>query len=198
MKKEFLDLLAEKLNTGSMRNIYLNALPSRYKARMDFADMDNLKKGFTDEFLTNLFTKEKFEMRINFSKYNEKLEKLVDKLEYLYSENNNILREEGFNSFALGYPIFIKKNNKTQSFVKAPLFIWKLNIIRSKADTNEYIISKDEDSIVEVNKVLLSHLRNDDKLDFSEISKIEGQITFRFSGQILIFKDGITKCYVLQ
>ena len=39
MKKEFLDLLAEKLNTGSMRNIYLNALPSRYKARMDFFDI---------------------------------------------------------------------------------------------------------------------------------------------------------------
>ena len=41
MKKEFLDLLAEKLNTGSMRNIYLNALPSRYKARMDFFDIVN-------------------------------------------------------------------------------------------------------------------------------------------------------------
>ena len=46
MKKEFLDLLAEKLNTGSMRNIYLNALPSRYKARMDFFDIDKLKNGF--------------------------------------------------------------------------------------------------------------------------------------------------------
>ena len=173
MKKEFLDLLAEKLNTGSMRNIYLNALPGRYKARMDFSDLDNLKKGFTDEFFMNLFTKEKFEMRINLSKYDDKLEKLVDKLEYLYTKNNNILREEGFNSFALGYPIFVKKNNKTQSFVKAPLFIWKLNIIRSKADTNEYIISKDEDSIVEVNKVLLTHLKNDEKLDFSEISKMD-------------------------
>ena len=173
MKKEFLDLLAEKLNTGSMRNIYLNALPSRYKARMDFFDIDKLKNAFSDEFFTNLFSEEKFELRINLSKYDEKDEALVNKIEYLYSENNNILREEGFNSFAIGYPILVKKNNKTQSFLKAPLFIWKLNIVRSKADTNEYIITKDEENIVGVNKVLMSHLMNDEKLDFSEISKMD-------------------------
>ena len=173
MKKEFLDLLAEKLNTGSMRNIYLNALPSRYKARMDFFDIDKLKNGFSDEFFTNLFSEEKFELRINLSKYDEKDEALVNKIEYLYSENNNTLREEGFNSFAIGYPILVKKNNKTQSFLKAPLFIWKLNIVRSKADTNEYIITKNEENIVGVNKVLMSHLMNDEKLDFSEISKMD-------------------------
>jgi hypothetical protein len=173
MKKEFLDLLAEKLNTGSMRNIYLNALPSRYKARMDFFDIDKLKNGFSDEFFTNLFSEEKFELRINLSKYDEKDEALVNKIEYLYSENNNILREEGFNSFAIGYPILVKKNNETQSFLKAPLFIWKLNIVRSKADTNEYIITKNEENIVGVNKVLMSHLMNDEKLDFSEISKMD-------------------------
>ena len=173
MKKEFLDLLAEKLNTGSMRNIYLNALPSRYKARMDFFDIDKLKNAFSDEFFTNLFSEEKFELRINLSKYDEKDEALVNKIEYLYSENNNILREEGFNSFAIGYPILVKKNSKTQSFLKAPLFIWKLNIVRSKADTNEYIITKDEENIVGVNKVLMSHLMNDEKLDFSEISKMD-------------------------
>ena len=172
MKKEFLDLLAEKLNTGSMRNIYLNALPSRYKARMDFFDIDKLKNGFSDEFFTNLFSEEKFELRINISKYDEKDEALVNKIEYLYSENNNILREEGFNSFAIGYPILVKKNNKTQSFLKAPLFIWKLNIVRSKADTNEYIITKNEENIVGVNKVLLTQLMNDEKLDFSEIAKM--------------------------
>ncbi|MBP9539160.1 MAG: hypothetical protein KBE32_05205, partial [Leptotrichiaceae bacterium] len=87
MKKEFLDLLAEKLNTGSMRNIYLNALPSRYKARMDFFDIDKLKNAFSDEFFTNLFSEEKFELRINLSKYDEKDEALVNKIEYLYSEN---------------------------------------------------------------------------------------------------------------
>ena len=173
MKKEFLDLLAEKLNTGSMRNIYLNALPSRYKARMDFFDINKLKNGFTDEFFGNLFSEEKFELRINLSKYEEKDEALVNKIEYLYSENNNILREEGFNSFAIGYPILVKKNNKTQSFLKAPIFIWKLNIVRSKADTNEYIITKDEENIVSVNKVLMGHLMNDEKLDFSEISKMD-------------------------
>ena len=173
MKKEFLDLLAEKLNTGSMRNIYLNALPSRYKARMDFFDIDKLKNGFSDEFFTNLFSEEKFELRINLSKYDEKDEALVNKIEYLYSENNNILREEGFNSFAIGYPILVKKNNKTQSFLKAPLFIWKLNIVRSKADSNEYIITKNEENIVGVNKVLLTQLMNDEKLDFSEISKMD-------------------------
>ena len=69
MKKEFLDLLAEKLNTGSMRNIYLNALPSRYKARMDFFDIDKLKNSFSDEFFTNLFSVDKFELRINLYKY---------------------------------------------------------------------------------------------------------------------------------
>lgn len=38
----------------------------------------------------------------------------------------------------------------------------------------------------------------DNYLPISEVSKISGQITFRFSGYILISKDGITKCYVLQ
>ena len=54
MNKVFLDVGAEKGNTGSMRNIYLNALPSRYKARMDFFDIDKLKNGFSDEFFTNI------------------------------------------------------------------------------------------------------------------------------------------------
>ena len=53
--------------------------------------------------------------------------------------------------------------------MKSPLFIWKLDITRSKSDMNEFIISKDENSSAEINKVLLMQLLSDDKTNLSDV-----------------------------
>lgn len=168
MNINFLNLLVEKLNVGSMRSIYLSAMPGRYRARMDLSDFDKINPDFSKIFFENLFTKKDFSMKIRMTN-EEKNQSVERKIQYLFNENMNILREEGVNSLALGYPILVKQNNKTKSVMKSPLFIWKLDITRSKSDMNEFIISKDENSTAEINKVLLMQLLSDDKTDLSSV-----------------------------
>ena len=168
MNINFLNLLVEKLNVGSMRSIYLSAMPGRYRARMDLSDFDKINPEFSKNFFENLFTKKDFSMKIRMTN-EEKNQSVERKIQYLFNENMNILREEGVNSLALGYPILVKQNNKTKSVMKSPLFIWKLDITRSKSDMNEFIISKDENSTAEINKVLLMQLLSDDKTDLSSV-----------------------------
>ena len=168
MNINLLNLLAEKLNTGSMRSIYLSAMPGRYRARMDLSDFDKIDKNFSKSFFENLFTKKSFSMKIRMTN-EEKNQSVERKIQYLFNENMNILREEGINSLALGYPILVKQNNKTKSVMKSPLFIWKLDITRSKLDMNEFTISKDENSSAEINKVLLMQLLSDDKINLSDV-----------------------------
>ena len=168
MNINLLNLLVEKLNVGSMRSIYLSAMPGRYRARMDLSDFDKINPDFSKIFFENLFTKKDFSMKIRMTN-EEKNQSVERKIQYLFNENMNILREEGVNSLALGYPILVKQNNKTKSVMKSPLFIWKLDITRSKSDMNEFIISKDENSAAEINKVLLMQLLSDDKTDLSSV-----------------------------
>lgn len=168
MNINFLNLLSEKLNVGSMRSIYLNAMPGRYRARMDLSDLDKINDRFSKEFFENLFNKDTFNIKIKLTN-EEKNRHIERKIEYLFNENRNIFREEGISSFALGYPIIVKQNNKTKSVMKAPLFIWKLNMTRSKTNMNEFIISKEEDGDIEINKVLLMQLLSDDKINLSDV-----------------------------
>ncbi len=168
MNINFLNLLSEKLNVGSMRSIYLNALPGRYKARMDITDLNKISEGFSERFFENLLSQKSFSIRIKLTN-EEKNQPYERKIQYLFHENMNTFREEGISSFALGYPLIIKQNNKTKSVMKSPLFVWKLNIERSKTDINEFIISRDEDSPIEINKVLLMQILSDDKVNLSNI-----------------------------
>jgi putative non-specific serine/threonine protein kinase len=174
MNIDFLNLLAEKLNVGSMRSIYLSVVPGRYKARLDISDLNRIDDKFTEIFFENLFTKKAFNVKIRLTN-SEKNQAVERKIQYLFNENMNIFREEGISSLALGYPLLVKQNNKTKSVMKAPLFIWKLNISRSKTDMNEFIISKDENSEVEINKVLIMQLLSDDKINLSDVYNIEIQ-----------------------
>ena len=64
MNINFLNLLVEKLNVGSMRSIYLSAMPGRYRARMDLSDFDKINPDFSKIFFENLFTKKDFSMKI--------------------------------------------------------------------------------------------------------------------------------------
>ncbi|EEY35106.1 hypothetical protein [Pseudoleptotrichia goodfellowii] len=51
MNINFLNLLSEKLNVGSMRSIYLSAMPGRYRARMDLSELDKINSNFSKVFL---------------------------------------------------------------------------------------------------------------------------------------------------
>lgn len=168
MNINFLNLLSEKLNVGSMRSIYLSALPGRYKARMDLLSINKIDEKFTEKFFENLFTKNSFNVKVRMTN-EEKNQNVERKIQYLFNENMNIFREEGVSSLALGYPILVKQNHKTKSVMKSPLFIWKLNISRSRTDMNEFIISREENSPVEINKVLLMQILSDDKVNLSSI-----------------------------
>ena len=182
MNKDFFNLLSEKLNVGSMRSIYLSAVPGRYRARMDLQELNKIDENFAEKLLENLFSKDSFEMKIKMTN-EEKNEKTEKKIQYLYNEEMNIFREEGISSFSLGYPIFVKQSSKTKAVMKAPLFIWKLNIKRSKININEFIIYKDADVDVEINKVFIMQILSENKVNLlnifeDEITDADGIITF--------------------
>ena len=182
MNKDFFNLLSEKLNVGSMRSIYLSAVPGRYRARMDLQELNKIDENFAEKLLENLFSKDSFEMKVKMTN-EEKNEKIEKKIQYLYNEEMNIFREEGISSFSLGYPIFVKQSSKTKAVMKAPLFIWKLNIKRSKININEFIIYKDADVDVEINKVFIMQILSENKVNLlnifeDEITDADGIITF--------------------
>lgn len=77
MNIDFFNLLSEKLNVGSMRSIYLSAVPGRYRARMDLKELDRIEENFAEKLFENLFSKDSFEMKIRMTneEKNEKAEK---------------------------------------------------------------------------------------------------------------------------
>lgn len=183
---EFLKQLSQRLKTGNLRSIHLNALPGKYATRLDLFRFDIIKKGLAKQFFyENLLKCPSFAFRISFSgidlnsldsEQKNDLNSVARKLNSIDYENIDTHLEHGIKSFGLGYPLLIKRDKKEpKRIIKAPLIIWDLDIRKSSRVQNEWILSRDEDYAITLNQVLISYLAenvniainglNDDYLD---------------------------------
>ncbi|MES2766604.1 MAG: AAA domain-containing protein [Bacteroidota bacterium] len=189
----FLKALREKLKGGNTRSIHLNVLPGRFATRLDVANLNYIDKDFAQTFLSQLFTKSKFEFKISFeginsqsltTEHHKKLELLAKRLNSLHIENEDNYKEHGIKTFGFGFPILIKQSKKDpKKFIKAPIFIWNLEIVKSSNKVNTWSILKnktkgererivdDEIHSVGLNEVLLSFLKSDEGINVPQINE---------------------------
>jgi len=185
---ELLKYLSKKLQTGNTRSIHLNALPGRYATRLDLANLNIIDlltnnklegtSGFS--FIETLLTKSDFSFTLSFDKINlsktdenqqKQLTVIAKKLNAIFYENNDTFLEHGIKTFGFGYPLLIKRDKKdTSKVIKAPLFIWQLEIEKSNKSQNTWTIKRGDDFGISINEVLISHINNDEEIKIDTIT----------------------------
>jgi len=189
----FLRALRDKLKGGNIRSIHLNALPGRYATRLDFATLNNIQNGLASKFLDTLLTRAAFEFEITFDKIDlnaiaseeqKKLGLLSKRLNSLCYENDDNFKEHGIKTFGFGYPIIIKPSRQDpKKIIKAPLFIWPLEIIKSRNKANTWSILRNklqneggkiidaEIHSISLNEVLIAYLKTDENILIPQINE---------------------------
>lgn len=172
----FLQNLKQKLTTGNRGSIYLNALTGRYLGRLDVADLNWIQKDLTTHFLEVLTTKSSFKFNltpnISYEHADEqrRLESIFKRLNILTIENNDHFSEHGVKNFGFGFPILLYRDKKDPTkIIKAPMFIWSLDIERNFQRANEWVIKRDEDFAITSNVVLAAYLHNDAAIKLTPI-----------------------------
>jgi len=193
MNKQFVTYLSNKLKTGNLQSIHLNALPGRYITRLDLTKLDLLngkdgdiqlfesdKENTSETFLlNNLLSKPRFQFKIDFdnipfstltAENKKKYDELARRLNAIYNQNEDNFLEHGIRTFGFGYPLLIKQSKTDPTkVIKAPLLIWSLDIKRSSSAKNQWIIEKNSDAPIYVNDVLLSHINTEEGINMEEV-----------------------------
>jgi superfamily I DNA and/or RNA helicase len=182
--------LLQKLQLGNRNSVHLNALPHNSFRKLDLWDLSTIKENLHNEIIQEIIEKEEckftIELKLDVSdKRNENFNLLQDikkKLDNLYIEEQDIYKDKGFHTFALGFPTIIKRDKSNpEKLIKAPIFIFKLNIQKSNYKNNTYIISKTEDSEIIINPILLNYLEANAQLKFRHLEEqIENAETFDY------------------
>jgi len=179
--KNFIKRLLEKLKVGNARSIHLNAIPGRSATRLDLFQLANVDQKMPVDFIETILNNESFSFVISYDKIDlsdldeeekKKLALMSKRLNTIVIENTDNFLEFGLKNFGFGYPLLIKRDkNDPEKIIKAPLFIWKLDIERSYQNKNTWTIKKDEDSPIKINELLISHLAKDESVKIEKISK---------------------------
>lgn len=201
---EFLKQLSQRLKTGNLRSVHLNALPGKYATRLDISRFDIIKKGLAKQFFyENLLTRPSFTFRFSFSdidlnsfdsEQKNDLNGVARKLNSIDYENIDTHLEHGIKSFGFGYPLLIKRDKKEpKRIIKAPLLIWDLDIKKSSRVQNEWSISRDEDYSIIINQVLISYLAENVNInigglneDYLDDGLIDSEELLQISEELLI------------
>jgi hypothetical protein len=189
----FLKALRDKLKGGNARSIHLNSLPGRYAARLDVADLNHVEPGLADKFLELLFSKTSFELKLSFDQLDlntigsdeqKHLGLLAKRLDSIFFENEDNFKEHGTKTFGFGYPLIIKPSKQDpKKIIKAPLFIWPLEIYKSTNKVNTWSILRnkqrnEQGKIVEedihsvgLNEVFVSFVKTDENISIAKINE---------------------------
>ena len=184
----FLKALRDKLKIGNTRSIHLNALPGSSATKLDIFDINYCKKNLADELINVLTSQANFEFDISFKNSNNKdlqskLSILSKRINTIIIQNEDEFKEHGVKTFGLGYPILVKRLKKDPTrIIKAPIFIWHLDIDRNNSVNSWKIIRNksknlkgnyvnDEIHSVSLNEVLLSFLANDEQVSISQFKE---------------------------
>ena len=182
----FIEELCKKIGgIENMRSPYLNArVPKKGGNKVDLVSLSAVDGDFPRKFLGHLLCEKGgkgFEEKISSTPFGVRgktepsaLEdqrlRAGRRLETLFRETEEGFQERGDHVFGFGYPLLIRKNNKNNKWICAPLFVWRLSIERTGRG---YSIKRKEDAQVLFNPVLQLHLQRDMegaklKLDFGE------------------------------
>lgn len=182
LNTNFLKALRSKLQGDTARSIYLNCLPGRMASRLDLHDLEVIQRNTGKSFLELLLTETSFTYDITLPEVgelgNDDMRKFVTQLQKRLSsmsiENEDQFKETGVHSFGFGYPILVRRSSvNPEKILKAPVFIWSLDICRHPSKARTYTISRNkiysknkwlerEGHTVSVNEVLAANLNNEE------------------------------------
>lgn len=179
--KNFVKKLLDKLKIGNSRSIHLNAIPGRSSIRLDLSQLSVVNENLPNNFIDVILNNEGFSFPISYDQINlnnidedeKKLLELTSKrLNTIVVENSDSFLEYGIKNFGFGYPLLIKRDKSDPTkIIKAPIFIWHLDIERSYQNKNTWVIKKDEGYPIKINELLISHLSKDEAIQIEKISK---------------------------
>ncbi len=189
----FLKALRAKLKGGNTRSIHLNVLPGRFATRLDLSNLNYIRPDLAENFLNLLLTHSSFDFKISFDDIDlnsiqpdeqKRLGLLSKRLNSLNIENEDNYKELGIRTFGFGFPILIKPSRQDpKKIIKAPLFIWQLEIIKSTNKVNTWSILRnkiqnDNGKVVDeevhsvgLNDVLLAFLKTDENILIPQINE---------------------------
>lgn len=149
--------------------------------RLDLYQLSSIDKELPKTFINTILTRDSFSFTISFDKLNlnqldeeakKNLALISKRLNTLVIENTDNFLEFGLKNFGFGYPVLIKRDrNDPSKIIKAPLFIWHLDVERSYQNKNTWLILKDDDSPIKINEILISHLAKDEAVKIDKIPK---------------------------
>ncbi|MFA6896870.1 MAG: AAA domain-containing protein [Patescibacteria group bacterium] len=179
--KNFVKRLLDKLKVGNARSIHLNVIPGRSAIRLDLCQLMSVDQKMPFDFIETILNNESFSFSISYDKIDlgkideeekKRLALISKRLNAIVIENEDNFLEFGLKNFGFGYPILIKRDrNDPTKIIKAPLFIWQLDIQRSYQNKNTWTIKKEEDSPIKINELLVSHLSKDESVQIEKISE---------------------------
>ena len=189
----FLKALRDKLKGGNTKSIHLNVLPGRFATRLDLSNLNYIRPDFAEKFLDQLLTTACFDFKISFDgidlnsiqqEEQKRLGLLSKRLNSINIENDDNYKEHGIKTFGFGFPILIKPSKQDpRKIIKAPLFIWQLEIIKATNKVNTWSILRnktrnengkivdEEVHSVGLNEVLLSFLKTDESISVPQINE---------------------------
>lgn len=207
----FLKALRDKLKGGNTRSIHLNVLPGRFATRLDLANLNYISPTFAEKFLQQLLTNACFEFKISFDgidlnsiqpEQQKRLGLLSKRLNSINIENEDNYKDFGIKTFAFGFPILIKPSKQDpKKIIKAPLFIWQLEIIKATNKVNTWSILRnktrnesgkivdEEVHSVGLNEVLITFLKTDENILVPQINEE------LLEDEIIDQKELIDECY---
>lgn len=188
----FLKELQNRLKVGNRLSTHLNAIPKKSNYKLDFSLLSAIDQDMPDAFLQSLLSKGKFSFEIswkdkeidlfNLSVGEHKKFSAISKIFTSLLNQVTVIKEErGVETFGFGFPLLIRKNRADKKLTVAPLIIWKLKLERSKKN-DAWIISRETDSDIYLNEVLVNHLQADAEIFLDPLSA-------DFVGDGIITKD---------
>lgn len=174
-----LETLQKELQKSS-KAVHLDAtIGSSSRKKFDLHKLSWVDSTLPSRFIDTLLNETTFEFPITWqlntsSEDNpdaEKLSGLTKSLDNLINDATENIAEKGFNSFALGFPLLVKMDEKADKLIVAPILIWELTIKRVN-EINTWSIEKKLGDIVAPNELLINYLINSDNVDISDLSAI--------------------------
>jgi superfamily I DNA and/or RNA helicase/very-short-patch-repair endonuclease len=187
ISKSFLEILKKKLSFGSTRSILLNCIPGRAASRLGLNDLDLVKQGLSLEFINKLTSAHDFDFKFSIKfdvakkddsteiqqekeKQNSKKQKLERRLTNIKYDHDDILKEQGVETFGLGFPLLVRRNpNDITKVIVSPIFIWHLDIKQSFDQSRGWNISRKADRGIMVNESLRAYLKADQQVDLPKL-----------------------------
>ncbi|MBK8482795.1 MAG: DUF4011 domain-containing protein [Saprospiraceae bacterium] len=179
LTRKLLTELQKKLKIGNRRSVHLNAIPANSRYKFDLNRLAYIEKNLPNNFLNCLLTVQPLRFKISwmdnvpdlnllFEEDQIQLIKISKAFEILINQTEAIESEKGINTFGLGFPIIIRRDQQDNKLTVAPILIWSLRIKRTK-EFNTWEISRTEDDPIYLNEVLINHLQSDSKILIEQI-----------------------------